>query len=251
MQEVTIIEPTTQAPSYELKLYDYNRVFRVLDFDIRFGIVSETKLAFIMQTKQTDIPKKSPYLCFYSRPDEKDISYASSIYDTVKIRLLTFKDLPARSDEFNTERFLSCETMAHKMRFNACFEKDAGKRKILFEEAYSVYEGVLLATCHSSIMSILADIRKKPKKSILFQPNSDLDDFNQEWRRFMSHCFAGMAICSLLGSTDHKRYVSLVSASLCCEVKRPLELVSSLRMIPFLMSNGTFLSAGFLARLIG
>lgn len=131
-----MIKPITQVPCYELKLYNYNRVFRALDYDIQFGIVSETKLAVIMQTKQIDIPERSPYLCFYSRPDKKDLSYASSIYDSVKIRLLTFKDMPARSDEFNTERFLSCETMAHAMRFNVCFAKDAEKRKILFEEAY-------------------------------------------------------------------------------------------------------------------
>ncbi len=95
--------------------------------------------------------------------------------------------------------------MAHSTRFKACFEKSDEKRKSLFEEAYRMYEGVLLASCHSSIIHMLSDIRRDPKKSVLFQPIPDFDVIDPNWRRMMSHSFAGMALCSLFGSSDHKR----------------------------------------------
>ena len=221
---------------YEKDLYNYTEVFRALSFDIRFGIVSESRLPIILACPSIDIPQSSPYLSVYGTPS--DVSYATSVYKTMKDRLLTFKDKPATSDEFRDFHFLSCETMGHAIRYSACLERESGKRKSMFNEAYGIYEGVLLATCHTSLIHMLGDIRKGPSKAILFQPIPDLNQLNPDWRRMMSHCFAGMALCSLLGLSDHKRYVSLVSASICCEVIRPLELVATLRMIPLLMTNG-------------
>ena len=234
-----IVKPDSRDP-YEIELFNYTAVFRALRFDIRFGVVAGTNVP-IVASAPTEIPVGSPFICLYGCPLGSDLTKVTGVFSKVKDRLLSFKDHPARSDEFDNTQFLSCETIAHSTRLMACFEKDPERRAYLFQESYNIYEGLILASCHSSLIDMIKQVsRRGSGKAILFQPIPDMGILDPGWRRMLSHSFAGMALCSFLGFRDQRKYVSLVSASLCCELRRPLELASTLRLIPFLMCRGEY-----------
>lgn len=237
LREVRIVSASSDP--YHQALFNFNSVFRSIDFKIRFGIVSETKLPLIMHAP-VEIPRENAFVCLYGCPWKKDMTPAFKIFSEVKDRLLSFVDVPARQDEFNAFQFVASESIGHSMRCCACFETNTSKRKKLLDEAYQVYEGLICATCHSSLISMVHNLRKQLKKAILFQPIPDLDKIPPEWRRMLSHCFAGMALCSMMGDRCPNLSLSLVSASLCCEKSRPLELAATLRMFPFLIPEREF-----------
>ena len=246
VREVEIVKPDGSSSSsndqYEIELFNYTAVFRELRFDIRFAVVSETNIP-IISSAPTEIPEGSPFICLYGCPVGRDLAPVTGIFSNIKERLLSFKTAAARPDEFSNTQFLSCETVAHSTRLIACFEKDPERRAYLFQESYNIYEGLILASCHSSLIDMVRQISQTKKgsgKAILFQPIPDMGRVNSDWRRMLSHSFAGMALCSFLGFCDQRKYVSLVSASLCCEATRPLELASTLRLIPFLMCRGEY-----------
>ena len=227
------------ADTYECDLYNYTGVFRSLNFDIRFGIVSESNLP-VISSAPIEIPLNSYYVCLYGCPWMKDLSLALAEFNRIRDRIFTLVDVPAASDEFGAVQFLSGETAGHLIRCKACFERDPVKRKQLFGEAYRIYEGVILATCSKSFVSMVQSVRKGTPKAILFQPVSDMVQINPDWRRMVSHSFAGMALCTMMGEVNRNKFISLVSASICCEARRPVELASTLRILAFLMHKPRF-----------
>lgn len=225
---------------YECDLYNYSSVFRSLEFDIEFGMISETNLP-IITSAPSNIPSGSPFVCLFGRPWERDLSSVLPIFSSVKARLLSFADTPARPEEFDATQFLVCETIGHAMRCEACFETDPVKRQQLFDEAYRIYEGVLFATCHSSMIEMIKTVRSgNLQKAVLFQPAPDMVGLFPDRCRILSHSFAGMALCSLMTEGCPVKFVSLVSASLCYEKFRPMELACTLRLLPFLMYENKF-----------
>ena len=234
-----VIVKSDSSEQYEIELYNYTGVFRSLGFDIRFSVVKDTNIP-IIASSPVEIPPSSHFLCFYGCPVDKNLIPAKRVFSSVKDRLLSFKNEPAGPDEFDNAKFLSCETIAHSTRFIACFEKDHEKRARLFEDAYNIYEGIIMASCHSSLIDMLKQVSKGPRKAILFQPIPDIRKINPDWLRMLSHSFAGMALCAFHGCGDQKKFVSLVSASMCCELRRPLELAATLRLIPFIMCRGEY-----------
>ena len=232
--------------SYERDLYNFSSLYRSLGFDIEFGMVPETKLPVILSAPASSscIPPGSPFVCLFGRPWERNSVIHSSvlpIFSALESRLLSFsEDTPARPDEFSATHFLACETMGHVTRCKACFEKNPVERSNLFKKAYAIYEGVISATCHSSMIEALRTVRRsESQKAVLFQPAPDLVDISPGMSRILSHSFAGMALCSLMmmeGNNHHpEKFISLVSASLCYEKARPLELACTLRLLPFMM----------------
>jgi hypothetical protein len=182
----------------------------------------------------SDIPADSPFSCVYGSAAVADPAIQSK-FSLMKSRLLSLRDTPAHANEFSFTKLLVCETMGHFTRRAACFESDVALREQKFEEAYSIYEGVILSLCHSSLNESVLDVRKNPKKAIIFQPFEGLDTFTADARRLISHCFAGMAICVLVGELSVVKYISLSSEAVCMEATHPLELACTLRMLPLLM----------------
>ena len=227
--------PLESSNPCEQELSRYTHVFSCLGFNIKFGIVSETNLP-VISSAPCEIAEAGPFGCLFSDLRRKDLSTAYSVYSSTKPRLFEFKETPAGSDEFNAEQFLACETVGHDTLRRACFEVDTSEREKNLSTAYRIYEGVILATCHSSLSDMIKTVGKADPQSILFQTIPDMDTFTVDWRRMISHSFAGMAICVMLSKEgSQKRFISLVSASICCEARRPMELAAVLRFLPFLM----------------
>jgi hypothetical protein len=223
------------------EIHNLTSALRLMDFDISFGIASESRLPLVLRAP-SDIPERSPYVCLFGNPSEKDLSFVFRTYASVKDRLFSFRESPAGPDEFASHHFLSCETVGHATRWKAYFEADRVKREQIFEEAFGIYEGVVYATCHSSLIDFVKSIQKKncdgrrkqTSSSILFQPPPDMTAVSPDWCRMLSHSFVGMALCSLM-TGKYANFVSLVSAGLCYEKRRVIELALVLRLIPYLM----------------
>ena len=231
--------------------HDFTHVFTAMGFGIQFGMVEQTRVPIILSAP-SDIPSGSPYKCLYdcayTNPTSRVLLIPTplhaafdGIFSDIKLRLLSLRTMPATPDEFSLTQLLVCETVGHRMRQAACFELDDVVRMRKFEEAYDVYEGVILSIRHSTINKSIHTIRNGPKQAILFQRVSEFDKFNTESRRLLSHCFAGMAICSLMSERNTNKYISLASEAVCIETKRPLELVCTLRILPLIISSAPHL----------
>jgi len=221
--------------SMEMDLYNFTHIFRSTGFNIRFGMVTGTNLPIILSAP-VEIPVESPYVCLFGSPREKDMSFVHGVFSRFEDRFLTLNDSPPSPIEFDMPQLLASESVGHALRCAGCFEADPVKRKRAFDKAYSIYEGVLLSVCHSALDTNIKTLRKGPTKVILFQPFATLStDFSPDGRRLMSHCLAGMALCSLMGEGHSVKYVSLVSMSVCMASVRAVELACVLRMVPYLM----------------
>ena len=217
-----------------LALYNYTHIFRSLDFDIRFGINSDTGVPVIFKS-QLEIPETSPFVCLFGSPWNKNMSKVRGLFTAIEERILSLRKTPASHDEFNLTQLLTCESAGHVSRCAACFEKDPAKRKQMFEKAYDIYEGVILALCHSSLTFAVKSLRNGSKQVMLFQPFAEMESFSADSRRLVSNCFAGMAICSLIGDGCQIKFVSLVSAAVFHDARHSLELACMLRLLPLLM----------------
>lgn len=224
---------------YKLDIYNSAHVFRSLGVTFRFGVVSASRFPIILEAP-LDIPAASGYVCFFGCAWSKNLTHCRNAFVKIQDRVLSIKDVPARHDEFDIHQLLSSESVGHEARCLACFEADPVKRVQLLERAYCIYEGVVMAFCHSSVNSVLQTISNGSTKAHLFQPFAEMETFTPDGRRLISHSFAGMAICSLMVGGTLAKYVSLASAAVCWEARRPLELACVLRMMPLLMSQADF-----------
>ena len=221
--------------SRKFELSNASRIFKLIEMDIEFGVISGTKLPIILKGP-VEVPESGPFTCFYGAPWKKDLSRALLIFDTIESRVLSLIDSPARHDEFDASHILAIETAGHSVRCLAMNEVDSDQRYILFSKAYKIYEGVLLSLCHSSLRSMVETLRKDLKKINLFQPVVDMAKMSATGRRVVSHTFAGMALCMLMGEWSAIKFASLVSAAVIWEEKFPVQMAAALRMIPLLMS---------------
>lgn len=208
-------------------------IFERIKMDIQFGVVPQTNVPLVVKAP-LDIPKGKSFVCFYGAPWKKDLSAMHSVFGRIEKRVLSLMESPARNDEFTGQQMLSIESSGHALRCAAAFETDGNKRSIMLSKAYKIYEGALLAMCHASLKSIVKTMRKDLTKLMLFQPVSDMSKVPADWRRMISHCLAGMAMCELVGSLSAIKFASLVSAAVVWEEKRPLELACTLRMLPLI-----------------
>ena len=221
--------------SRKFELSNASRIFKLIEMDIEFGVISGTKLPIILKGP-VEVPESGPFTCFYGAPWKKDLSRALLIFDTIESRVLSLFDSPARHDEFDASHILAMETVGHATRCSAMNEENVDERFVLFSKAYRVYEAVLLSLCHSSLRSMVETLRKDMKKITLFQPVIDMSKMSSTGRRVVSHTFAGMALCMLMGEWCAIKFASLVSAAVIWEEKFPVLIAATLRMLPLLMS---------------
>jgi hypothetical protein len=219
---------------FMLDLYRYTHIFRVIGYEVKFGIISETNTPLIINAP-LHIPSNSPFICLLSPPG-KDMSISRGIFAKIQARILSLGELPALCDEFDNHQLLAAESIAHTSRLDAGHELDPERRKRKFKVAYDIYEGVIFALAHSSYTAAILSMRKGLKKITLTHPNAEILIFSPEGRRRFSHCFAGMAICVLMGEGCVIKYVSLVSMSVClASTEHALQLACVLRLFPLLM----------------
>ena len=229
------VRPTgDSADPFMLDVFRYTHIFRATGYEIRFGVVSETHLPVIISAP-LHIPANSPFVCLLSSLG-KDMSIPRAIFSKIQTRILSLGELPAKHDEFDDPQLLAAESIAHVTRLAACYEVDTERRKREFERAFAIYEGVVLALCHSSYNDSVLSLRKGLRKVHLMHPNAEMDLFTPQGRRRPSHCFAGMALCVLMGEGCLIKYVSLVSMSVClASAQHALPLACVLRLLPLLM----------------
>ena len=232
VREVRLTKDPTNPFTHDT--FRYAHLFRATGYEIRFGVISETNLPIIMDAP-LHIPANSPFVCLLS-PLGKDMSVSRSIFSQIEARILSLAEHPAASDEFDDPQLLAAESIAHTTRLVACHEPDPERRERGFKLAYDIYEGVVLALCHSAYNDSVLSLRKGLRKVHLMHPNAEMDMFTPQGRRRPSHCFAGMALCVLMGEGCLIKYVSLVSMSVClASTQHALQLACVLRLLPLLM----------------
>ena len=220
------------------ELFNLTSIYRLSGATFRFGFPPCTDIPVILEAP-TDIPAASDFICFFGWP--KRSSKTRALFEKIQTRLLTVKDVPAHAEEFQPQQLLACETIGHETRYLACFEKDPVKRSALFDQAYRIHEGVVLALCHSSVNELLRIISRDESKVHLHQPwDVSLGCISDPGRRLLSHCFASMAMCIMMGQGTFAKYVSLASAAVSWEPSRAVELACTLRILPVLATTSFF-----------
>jgi hypothetical protein len=233
IRKVTFVEDDCTS-SRRFELFNASRIFRLLGMDIEFGVVSGTNLPIILKGPY-EVPESGPFSCFYGAPWKKDVSKSLTFCSTIEDRVFSLMDAPARPDEFDPSHILAMETAGHCVRCLAMFEENVDERFVLFSKAYKIYEGVLLSLCSSTLRSIVETLRADLTKINLFQPVSDMPQMSSTGRRVVSHTFAGMALCMLMGQWSAIKFASLVSAAVIWEERFPVQLAASLRILPLFM----------------
>jgi hypothetical protein len=212
----------------------YAHIFKATGYEIQLGVVTETNLPVIINGP-LQIPADSPFVCLLS-PQGKDMSIARKIFSKIRTRILSLGEHPADPDDFEDLHLLSAESVAHTTRIAACHEPNPDRRQREFKKAYDIYEGVIFTLHHQAYTNTLLSIRKGLKKATFVHPNAEMDTFTPQAKRLLSHCFAGMALCALMGEGSLIKYVSLVSISVCpisCE--HAVQLAGVFRLLPLLM----------------
>jgi hypothetical protein len=206
-------------------------VFRSLGAEYRFGIVPETGFPYILDAP-SDIGPDCLYCCFYG-VGWKDLTLARLSFSAFEARFLD--DIPTCFNAFNHDQYFAAETIGHECRHLACFETDATKRTQLLERALRIYHRLALAYNHVDPSGMYNAILKDPSKVILrFFPDEQTTPFVL---RRLSHIFAGMAVCELLGQErPFAKYLSLASLAVGFGGLRALELACVLRTLPQMLA---------------
>ena len=130
-----------------------------------------------------------------------------------------------RPKAFHGTQLSSIETIAHFFRRSAVLEADARKRATFFQRAMTLYTTVVLSFKQPAIT--LAVSCNKTQLCMSYPPGSSVAS---EDRRRISHCFAGMALCALMGERNPTLFFSYSSAALAWEPFRRIEMANVLRI---------------------
>jgi hypothetical protein len=185
--------------------------FKSKDLEFKFGVCKETKLPLLIKTAMPAC--SASFACFFSDPSTKDLSVVRKVYKTFESKVLTvWEDLPKTSDADGI-RLRAMETVAHDFRYRATLEADAGRREELFTLAFKTYEYVLLSWCQTGITEVMRSKERFKSKPSLITPVPDMHKFGPIGLRMIAHCFAGAAVCALLGQRSPSLFFSLTSAA--------------------------------------
>ena len=256
VREVSIVSSSSSSSSstsssdpYEVDLYKFTHVFRSLNSQIRFGVSIETNLPIIISAPIFS-DGAGPFICLFDYTTTTTTTERS--FTEIEHRLFTPREIQTQDNECDMTELLVGESMGHLTRQTASFTLDPVIRDQLFDKAYTIYEAVVLAICHSSLNQVIRDVRKKElKKAFLLQPFEKLALYTPDARRLTSHCFAGMALCVLMSSSSSccneqqqqqcmLKFISLASVSVCFEENHALELACTLSIFPLLMYSSFF-----------
>jgi hypothetical protein len=235
--EFEITELESDHP--DANLFNKMHVFRSFGFNIHFGVVSESVIPVI--TKAPTVCTSTGVVTLFDCPWKLDMTAIHSRFKNSEHRLLSpIETPPARTDfEWDLPALLDAESVAHCKRCIACFETDPVLRIDLFEKACAIYEGVLLASEHPSLIDLVKRTRLEMRKIRLNQPHPAIKLFSDDARRMISHCIGGMALCYLLGKQSQIKFVTLASAAVHWAPSHDLELTCMLRMIPLIAASQT------------
>lgn len=218
------------------EMYKCEHIFRSLGLSFEFGLCEESKMPVLINTA-LDFP--SEYLCFFSSdPYSRNLDPIRLSFDLIAHRVLNRWEYLPESGEFNGLQMLAAETVAHEIRYKAMLEPDAVKRRQMCTVAFNIYEFVLLCFRHGGIRHVLQNKDAMRAKPMTFNPVSDLHAYEECFRRGISHCFAGMAMCALVGERSPLLFLGLASAALSWNSEKSLELGALLRV--WLLMVGTY-----------
>ena len=224
------VETTPDSADEILReVWKAEHIFREAGRKYEFAVSAASKLPLLIGAP-LHIPADKDFVCLFGLPVDKDLSRVQSQFIHVEQRALKLKPNPTPSEQFNQQECLCIETMAHFYRQRAVLDGRADVRRQLFDKAFTLYRSVLYACSHSSLTSLVGDIVSMGKKITLVSPVPDLHKFSTEGRRRIAHCFAGMALCALMGTGNPVLFFGLSSAASGWEPERPLELVNFLRI---------------------
>lgn len=236
---IRAIETSADHPEEMVReMHKCKHVFRTKELDFQFGVCEETNLPLLTKTA-LDFPSAvKSFLGFYSDPSARRLDAVHKIFKKHKSRVLdAWSNLPKQS-ELDAIKLLAMETVAHDFRYRATIEPDKTERTQLFETAFQIYEFVLLSWCQTGITDILrCKMRMRTKTSHVSAP-PDMSKFDQVQLRNISHSFAGLAVCALLGQRSPGLFFSLSTAALAWNPEEALLLGSVLRFL--LLATGTY-----------
>lgn len=218
------IEPVTlnNSNQVEIELEKISHIFTEKRFSARFGISSASKLPILMQgtTVQVSEPNK---LCFYGFP----------------VGEITLSQVSNTPGDYSVRDIQCMETAAHMKRLEACLIANATQRKALFRAAHDAYEATIHAFGISSMSTMASEIMKNnhETKVTMLTPSSDVGQYSKKVRRIVGHCFAGIALCLLMGRRDPMLFFKASSAALCWDPS--LELAAVLRTYLLLTARFT------------
>ena len=196
-----------------------------------FGICTASKLPVLMKAPFSTLLKEKK--CFFDNCLHHDIAKAVVSFNASETRC---------AQSFSMDEILAMETTAHKMRWTACVEPDAKTRAERFETAFNMYERACIAWRIVGVNDNISNLKRLSQsatKPTLFTPLPNAHQYPDECKRSLSHSFAGMALCALMGQQMPLRFFSAVSVAVGWEPFHPIELASVLRLHLLIMARHT------------
>lgn len=189
-------------------------IFRTMGKDYEFGICKTTNLPLLVNAPP-EIP--SPFVCFYGNPMTSDLSVAHAVFKSIQVD---------QDKVYNGAELSAIETLGHLFRHTAVIKEDPEMRKRFFDRAMTHYKKVVLSFKQKTLNEAV-NCNKSQCCMSYPVPNSLVSN---EDRRRISHCFAGMALCALMGERSPMLFFSYSSAALAWEPFRRVELANVLRI---------------------
>ena len=214
------------------EIFHVEHIFRTLGVKYEFVISDCSKLPLLISAP-VKIPKESMFVCLFGNTADKDLTAVQNMFKSLGPRAMRSK--PDAPELFEPHESLCIETMAHHFRQCAMMEPEPKMRRVLFAQAYALYRSVLYACAHPSVTSVAEDVKAMSKRILVVAPVANLESFSPDRRRSNAHCFAGMALCALMGKKNPVLFFGLSSAALAWEYE--LGLANCLRVILLLVGK--------------
>jgi len=189
-------------------------IFRNMKKEYGFGLCKTTNLPLLVNAAPEI---RSPFVCFYGNPLTCDLTVAHSVFKSVQVK---------QDAVYNDTELSAIETIGHLFRYTAVLNEDPETRKKLFDRAMKHYKTVALSFKQKLINDA---VNCNKSECCMFYPMPNTLISNEDRRR-LSHCFAGMALCALMGERAPMVFFSYSSAAISWEPFRRLELANVLRI---------------------
>jgi hypothetical protein len=182
----------------------------------QFALSDATHLPLLVDAP-VELPYDSPFVCFYGNPMTRNLTVAHGLFEAIQLNNYRC---------FSGIQLSAIETIGHFFRHSAVLEADSKKRKVDFKRAMTLYTNVVQSYGQKSIRDAV-QCNKAQLCMTYPEPNNVVPSDD---RRRISHCFAGMALCALMGERSPTLFFSYSSAALAWEPFRRVELSNVLRI---------------------
>ena len=173
-----------------------------------FRTDSRTSLSYAVKIPPVAAPPDS--YCFFACPPlPKAKPFLNDVFRELRPRLEQLVAIPAKTNEFDGNQVLACESLGHEARIKASVEVDPERRLRLIKRAEFMYEAGLRMVGHHTILVMLNRIERHPDEVYVVRINDGVD-MSKYLRRFISSSFAGLAICAMY-SGNFARFGSFMS----------------------------------------